>query len=381
MIWGWNRMSVYKDKKTNNWVVTLRYTDLDGSIKRKAKRGFATKKLAREWKDEFMANISVQQGKELTMTVAEFYQIYLNDISNVILPNTMRVKKIIYDRYIYPNFKNKVISEVRTADIIRWQNDILGQNLKDTYVRTINNQLFALFNHAEKYYDLQNNPIKKTKSIGSKDRDVITFWTKEEFDKFISVVDDEVDYIHFNVLFYTGIRIGELIAVRLKNIDFDLGHIEITESAQYEKGKYIFTKPKTKKSERIVTIPAFLTQLIKKHVERFYFIDSEEQVFRTDKNYLGRALKKYADKAQVKHIRVHDLRHSHASLLIEQGIQPNIVQQRLGHEKIETTLKTYSHLYPNKQYHLAEFLNEIAVNTSNNKNANNNNPLMIGTIK
>lgn len=96
---------------------------------------------------------------------------------------------------------------------------------------------------------------------------------------------------------------------------------------------------------------------------------------------MGRALKKYADKAQLKHIRVHDLRHSHASLLIEQGIQPNIVQQRLGHEKIETTLKTYSHLYPNKQYHLAEFLNEIAVNTPNNKNANNNNPLMIGTIK
>lgn len=192
--------------------------------------------------------------------------------------------------------------------------------------------------------------------------------------------------LKFNVLFYTGIRVGELIAIRLKNIHFERRHIEITASAQYENGEYVFTKPKTKKSERIVTIPQFLTQMIQDYINRYYFIDLEEQMFMTNKSRLAREIEKYAQLANVKRIRVHDLRHSHASLLIEQGIQPNIVQQRLGHEKIETTLRTYSHLYshlyPNKQYHLASFLDQIASNThSSTLVPSNDNPIMIETVK
>lgn len=316
------------------------------------------------------------------MLFKDFYEVYLKDISNTIRYNTMRTKKTLFDKYILPYFKGKVMCKIKVPEVIRWQNEILGLGFKETYVRTINNQLFALFNHAERYYDLQNNPARKTYAIGNKDAKNIEFWTKEEFDRFISVVDDEVSYLHFNVLFYTGMRIGEFMAVRLKNIDFDRGHILITDSAQYEKGRYIFTKTKTKKSERKITIPRFLADLIKEHVEKLYFIDMEEQVFLTTKAFLSKAIKEYAKKANVKRIRVHDLRHSHASLLIEQGIQPNIVQERLGHEKIETTLKTYAHLYPNKQYHLAEFLNQLAMNNHPIIERNvHSSPLMIETIK
>ncbi len=100
----------------------------------------------------------------------------------------------------------------------------------------------------------------------------------------------------------------------------------------------------------------------------------------TNKSRLGYELKNYAEVAKVKRIRIHDLRHSHASLLIEQGIQPNIVQHRLGHEKIETTLNTYSHLYPNKQYHLATFLDNLATtNIPNDHSAHKD--LMIQTVK
>lgn len=210
----------------------------------------------------------------------------------------------------------------------------------------------------------------------------MNFWTKDEFDKFIAVVDDESERLHYTVLFYTGLRVGELIAVKLKNINFNRGHIEIVSSDQYENSQYIFTKPKTKKSERIVTIPQFLTQMIQDHVKRYYFIDLEEQVFMTNKNRLARGIVKYSEIARVKRIRVHDLRHSHASLLIEQGIQPNIVQDRLGYEKIETTLRTYSHLYPNKQHHLASFLDQLAENsTSTSIEPQQNNPIMIETVK
>ena len=220
-------------------------------------------------------------------------------------------------------------------------------------------------------------------TIGSGTAPTMNFWTKEEFDKFISVVDDESAFVHFNVLFYTGIRIGELIAIRLRNIHFERGHIEILASAQFKGGKYIFTEPKTKKGKRIVTIQDFLTKLIYEYTQKYYTLHLDEQVFLTNKSRLAKELAKYAEIANVKRIRIHDLRHSHASLLIEQGIQPNIVQDRLGHENIETTLRTYSHLYPNKQYHLAAFINEIATNkpTVNSFSPNVNNPLQIETIK
>lgn len=373
-------MSIYKDRKTGNWVVTLRYKDLDGIIKRRAKRGFTTKREAKDWKDDFLSSISHVEAKEMEMTFEEFYKVYLSDISNLIRTNTLQTKEIIVSRHILPYFRNKVFSKITTPEIIRWQNEILGKNFKDTYSRTINNQLVAIFNHAEKYYDLGKNPMKKTTAIGNKNSNNIDFWTKDEFDQFISVVDEEVDYIHFTVLFYTGIRIGELIAIRLKNINFEKGHIEIRESAQYVGGQYVFSKTKTTKSERIVTIPAFLNDLIRNHVEKLYFMDMEEQVFLTNKVRLAKQLTKYAEKAKVKKIRIHDLRHSHASLLIEQGVQPNIVQERLGHEKIETTLKTYSHMYPNKQYYLADFLNQLAGNKAP-EISRVDNPLLIETIK
>ena len=120
--------------------------------------------------------------------------------------------------------------------------------------------------------------------------------------------------------------------------------------------------------------------MIRDYVDRFYFIDMEEQLFPTTKYRLYRDMRKYCSIANVKVIRIHDLRHSHASLLIEQGIQPNIVQERLGHEKIETTLRTYSHMYPNKQYYLADFLDQLAGNKQSTI-ANLDNPLLIDTIK
>lgn len=373
-------MSAYKDKKTGKWVVTLRYTDIDGKEKRRAKRGFLTKREAKDWESEFLASLNTEI--EVDLTLNEFYNVYLSDISNKLRQNTVKNKRVIYNKYIEPYLGSKKINKITTPDIIKWQNEVLGFNFKDTYSRSINNQLVAIFNHAERFYDLQKNPLKKTTAIGSKHPDSMTFWTKEEFDKFIAVVDDESSKLQFNVLFYTGIRVGELIAIRLKNIHLERGHIEIRASAQYENSEYVFTKPKTKKSERIVTIPQFLTQMIQDYVNRYYFIDLEEQVFMTNKSRLAREIEKYAKLANVKRIRVHDLRHSHASLLIEQGIQPNIVQERLGHEKIETTLRTYSHLYPNKQYHLASFLDQIASNTyTSTLGPNNYSPLMIETVK
>lgn len=375
-------MSVYKDKKTKNWVVTLRYTDLNGQEKRRAKRGFKTKREAVEWEREFLSGIEEQE--QIDMKFKDFYITYMDDLSNHLKFTTIRNKRYMIDYHILPFFGEMEMTKISAKDILRWQNEIKGKNYSQTFERSLSNQVHAIFNHASKYYGLKDSPIRVVKPMGKSHAEKMNFWTKEEFDQFISVIDNEVTRLNYYVLFYTGIRIGELMAIKLKDIDFNRGHIDINETALYENQKYIFSKPKTPKSIRIVTIPLFLTQMIKKYVEDYYFIDMDEQVFPIAKDRLRKDMVKYSKLAGVKFIRTHDLRHSHASLLIEQGIQPNIVQERLGHEKIETTLRTYSHLYPNKQYHLADFLNTIGTGNNNHiiaASPENENPLMISTTK
>lgn len=371
-------MSVYKDKNTKNWVVTLRYRDYDGKIKRRAKRGFKTKKEAQDWEIQFLANVGASD--ELTMTLDDFYKTYIDDISARIRSSTLKGKLSLYKRFISPTLGSIEMDRITTPHILKWQNIILNKGYKPTYARSINHQLVAIFNHAERFYNLNNNPVKKTVAIGSKNATDMNFWTKQEFDKFINVIEEDDLYLQFNMLFYTGIRIGELIAIKLKDVDFDRGHVSINESAQYQNGKYIFSKPKTESSNRIVTLPDFLVILLKEFVESYYHVNPDDQLFLTDKGKMAYQLSIHAKIANVKRIRIHDLRHSHASLLIEQGIQPNIVQERLGHERIETTLNTYSHMYPNKQYHLASFLNEIATQDSKHIPVDNN-PLQIEVIK
>ncbi len=360
-------MSAYKDKRTNNWVASIRYVDKHGNRKRKLKRGFKRKSDALEWEREFLKTINEPMNEIYNFD--EFFKMYITDISKKIRETTLDLKSKIYNQHIYPFFKETIINEIEVKDILNWQNYILKKNLMPTTNRQINTQLRAIFNHAERYYDLEDNPIKKVSPIGTNKTNTINFWTQDEFNKFISVINNEVTKIIFYVFFYTGIRLGELLAIQLKDINLDDGYIKINKSARYEKGNYIISKPKTEKSIRNVTLPNFLLSKLKTFIYTFYYIDKSETVFLTTPDRLYRDMKKYSKKANVKKIRIHELRHSHASLLIEHGVQPNIVQERLGHENIETTLNTYAHLYPNKQYSVAQFIDEIATGEDTNHNS------------
>ncbi len=129
----------------------------------------------------------------------------------------------------------------------------------------------------------------------------------------------------------------------------------------------VYIQPKTKKSKRIVTLPEFCYKELCKYINQLYGIKPDDRIFDFNSNgVLNKALEKYAKRAGVKIIRVHDLRHSHASLCIEMGMNILLISERLGHENIETTLNTYSHLYPNKQTMLASELNNKANELFNN---------------
>ena len=193
------------------------------------------------------------------------------------------------------------------------------------------------------------------------------FWTKEEYLKFIEAVKDKpYSYHAFHILYWCGLRVGELLVLTPQDIDFDNKVIRITKSYQRLEGKDVITDPKTPKSKRNVSMPDFLCEELKDYIGRLYGILPTDRIFHLTKSFLHHEMTRGAEKAGVKRIRIHDLRHSHASLLISKlGAQPNLVADRLGHEKIQTTLSTYSHLYPDQSRKLADQLEKLAETDEN----------------
>lgn len=346
-------MKAEKDKKTGKWLIQYRYTEWQGKRRKSTKRGFATKREAEEW----LRNFLITQKADFDMKFEDFWKMYCADMETRLREHTMRTKKYIVELKILPYFGNKRVNDITAADIRQWQNELIKMGYSPTYLKTINNQLSAIFNYAVRYYDLKSNPCAKAGSMGKSKAEEMDFWTGEEFRKFIdSVMNKRLSYMAFMTLYWTGMRMGELLALNPKDVDLEKRTISITKSYQRLGKKDVITPPKTPKSKRVITIPEFLAADIKDYMDSLYELQENDRLFPITKYYLEHEMQRGIKESGVKRIRVHDLRHSHASMLIELGFSPLEIANRLGHEKVETTLNTYAHLYPNKQTKLAERL-------------------------
>lgn len=342
-----------RDPKTGKWLIQYRYTDWQGNRKKSTKRGFDTKREADEWLRKFL----VTQQSDFNMLFEDFLEIYYADMEKRLREHTMRTKKYIIDLKVLPYFGKLKMNEIKAPDIRKWQNDLLQQGYAPTYLKTINNQLAALFNYAVRYYDLPNNPCRKAGSMGKSNADEMQFWTQEEFSKFCDcIMNKHHSYIAFMMLFWTGMRLGELLALTLGDIDFEKHTVSITKSYQRISRRDIITEPKTPKSKRVITIPQFMATDLQDYTNGIYEPHEKDRLLPITKYYLEHEMKRGIKESGVKRIRLHDLRHSHASMLVEMGFSPLEIANRLGHQKIDTTLNVYSHLYPNKQEQLAERL-------------------------
>lgn len=355
-------MSVTKDLKTETWMSQLRVTDWTGKVIHKKKRGFKTKREALQWERDFMNQATASIG----MTFHDFVELYIADMKNRLKPSTIQSKKFLIDLKIMPYFGSKALNEIKPTDIRKWQNQLTtyrddkGNPYAATYLREIQNQLTAIFNYAVKYYGLKENPCHKAGGMGKKNGDEMQFWTKEEFDQFIEAVKDKpAAYAAYMTLYYTGMREGELLALTPADIDFEKGTVSITKSYQRLNGEDVITTPKTPKSNRVVTLPNVLIKCLKAYMDQCYDLQPEDRIFPYTKYFLTHEMERGCRKSGVKKIRVHDTRHSHASLLVEMGFSPLLIAERLGHERVQTTMETYSHLYPNKQAEVARRLDGI----------------------
>ena len=232
-----------------------------------------------------------------------------------------------------------------------------GKPLSPVYLKTINNQLSAIFNHAVKFYNLKENPCRKAGSMGKKKNREMLFWTKEEYLKFAEVMMDKPQFYYaFEMLYWCGIREGELLALTPADFDFKKGTVSINKSYQRLNGRDVITTPKTEKSNRIITMPQFLIEEIQDYLRQLYDVGMDERMFLVTKSSLHREMARGAKEAGVQRIRIHDIRHSHVSHLIDMGFSATAIADRVGHESIDITYN-YAHLFPSKQMEMADKLN------------------------
>ena len=349
------------------------FTDMGGGLAGKAEAQkearFSTKKEALEWE----RSVLLAAKADMNMKLADFVELYFRDKESELKQRTIRNKRYMIEQHIIPTMGGKSMDAITPADIIQWQNGIRAKGFKETYQRMLQNQMTALFTHAVRIYDLKDNPCTKVKRMGKADADKkqLQFWTLDEFNQFIKTFEEGSKYhTLFDLLFYSGCRIGEALALTAGDIDITNRRISITKTYFRHKGKDEITEPKTQESIRTVVIPEFLVEELKAYMESMYKLPIDERIFAVVPEAVQHVIKSHADKAKIKRIRVHDLRHSHCAYLIHLGIQPMIIKERLGHKDIRITLNTYGHLYPSEQEKVADMLNQMAGTKDNAPAAN-----------
>ena len=351
-------MAVYKEDKTGTWRVIYRYTDWNGERKQTQKRGFKTRREAQAWEHEQLN----KKNADLDMKFKSFVELYTADVKTRLKENTWATKEHIICTKLEPYFGKLKMCAITPQQIITWQNELInyrdeqGKAYSPVYLKTVNNQLSAIFNHAVKYYNLRENPCKKAGSMGKKKNREMQFWTKEEYLKFAgAMMDKPLSYYAFEMLYWCGIREGELLALTPADFDFEKRTVTINKSYQRLNGQDIITSPKTEKSNRTITMPKFLVDEMQDFLKMLYGIGDDDRMFTGTKSYLYREMERGAREVGVKRIRVHDLMLSHVSLLIDMGFPATAIADRVGHESIEITYN-YAHLFPSKQTEMADKL-------------------------
>lgn len=361
-------------KKANNGTYYFRanlgYDAVTGKQIQKYRSGFSTKKEARAEYSKLI--LAAEEGLAMEKKQPSFKQfieeIYLPWYKTQVKESTYKNRLNTIEKH-FKFFYRKKVNEIEPIHVQTWQLK-LAKDYSPNYVRIIQGMLSLAFDRAIILGLAKKNPARMVGNIKSK-KVKVDFWTLEEFQKVISLLYKGDYYEHylficFWLLFTTGLRIGEAAALQWEDIDFESGIISVTKTLYYKSmNEYTFVDPKTSASIRTVVIDKDTIRELKD------WMDVQKKVLKdcnfvlsysgipTSKHTLPRALEKLAGLAGVHRIKIHALRHSHVALLISMGVNPLIVKDRLGHEKIQTTLGTYGHLYPNSNFEVAKMLGGI----------------------
>lgn len=357
-------MPAYQDKNTKQW-----YFRTYINKKQYQRGGFRTKKEAQQAEWDFKSENKIG---ECNLTFEELWKLYQEHIVVKMKAQSYRKTTSKFKNHILPYFKDYKVKGITASIYTRWQKMIEEKGFKHKYNTSLHSSVVTILNYAIKFYGLKENIASKIGNFTQKE-DLTTnvdFWTPEEYKKFIKVVPDNIYKLFFETLYYTGLRQGECLALTWK--DFKNNHLDIYKTISKEKvnDEYIINTPKTKKSIRKIKIDNDLKKKLISLKEKYKRLEGFEEnwyifgcIQPLSPTTIGRKKDKYCNIAGVKKIRIHDFRHSHASLLLSYGVPITVISQRLGHSDITMTLNTYSHLIPQDEDKAIDILNQIKSDT------------------
>lgn len=364
------KSNVYYDKETKTYysVASLGFDKITGKRMQKKKRGFRTQKEAKDWHTQTMAK---HAKKAITNGIQLTFKMFLD---NYYIPNYEKTASARTFRTFSSNLKRLVyffdmkMVDIKPIHVGYWQTELLKEKLSNAYVRALHRTLVSILNAALTLEIISDNPAKQVGNIAKK-RQEIDFWTVEEFQTFISSFDlnkykERLYYTAFTLFFMTGLRKSELQALTWQDIDFSDNSLMVNKSLYYKsKNDWIINSTKTKTGVRKIYLDKTTVKILsdwekwqKVEDNDFVFSQKGSPMSSTSFQYM---LKKHCELVNVKPIRIHALRHSHASLLLALGMNDLELQNRLGHTNISTTLGTYSHLRPTAMKEVADKLDGI----------------------
>ena len=306
----------------------------------------------------------------MQFTFNEAYEKYMLYVELKQKPQSKRVIKSRFENYILPYIGNKNIFEYTAFEYLEWQNTINGLGFKYKYKKALHYQVVALLNFCIKFYNMN---IKNVASLvgnfknNSEPPTQMNYFTYDEFNKFISKADDKIYHALFSFLFFSGCRIGEALALTFDDLNKNEVYINKTISKEFINGARAITTPKTKKSIRTVLIDDYVggeleqlkthySTIFKNFNSNFYIFGGEKPLSQTT---VERYKNKYCDLANVKRIRIHDFRHSYATLLVNMNTPIEMVSAQLGHSDISITYNIYVHNNNENKKRLLESLNQL----------------------
>ena len=347
-------MPVFKDEQRGTYYVKCYYTDYAGTIRHKKKRGFKLLREAKEWEADFLSSFKFNSET----TLQEIWEQFTEEMQPRQRITTQRGYKAAAN-HILPYFGQTAVSAITEQAIIHWQNKMMEKGYSDNYLAKIDTMFRTVYRFGMKRCKLPFDAFHGVKRIGrQKRRD--SFWTYDQYQAFYKVLCENskspAAKMAYQLLFYCGLRVGELLALTAGDVDLDKRIIHITKSLQRIQQKDVITPPKTEKGNRDITIPLFLAEELREYMSHIYGCNDDSRLFHISKTVLYYPMRIYCEAAGVPKIHLHDLRHSHVAYLIEKGVSPMAISERLGHESVTVTLGVYGHLYPNKQREIADLL-------------------------
>lgn len=348
--------------KQGIYYFSIYYKDSQGVRKQKKveNKEWKTKKEVQRQLDLFLISLN---GKTEKVTVGHLFELFIEHKKDKLKLKSIYSMKNVYKLHIKPIFENRVVDSLTNSDIIKWQRGLLNDGYRNKYLEMIQQLFRSALIYGVKYDYIEKNPFK-IDSLRNRDevKEEMLYWTIEEFKKFIGYVDEPIFSAYFKMLYWCGLREGEAVSLLKSDIDFIKGTVSVSKT--YDFIHNIVTTPKTNTSYRTIALPDVVLRALDELMLEYQQIDGYNEnviLFGFNKyikpNTIKRRQLEACKLSKVKVIRIHDLRHSHVSMLINYGFSAFEIAKRLGHS-VDMVNEVYGHLFPERDRVLVDRLNQ-----------------------